>query len=56
MNTISESTTINNSSGYNWPVTVNGGTVANPVVVSFGNDISFNSDDQYWFSSKWFYY
>ena len=46
-NTISTSTTITNISSYDWPVTVSGGTSVSPVVVTFGEDITFNSTDQY---------
>ena len=49
MSTISTSTTLTNSdiSGYTWPATINGGTESNPVLVTFDDDISFNSASKY---------
>jgi hypothetical protein len=32
---------------YTWPVTVNGGTLANPVIISFSENISLSSVSQY---------
>ena len=46
MSTISTSTTISDISGYNWPVTINGGTESNPVKITFGNDITLDASNQ----------
>ena len=47
--TISESVTINNAdiSSYSWPVKVQGGTSSSPVIVTFGDDITFIYSSQY---------
>lgn len=38
---------LNNSSLYTWPITINGGTSSNPVVITFGDDISLNLTSKY---------
>ena len=48
-NIINASMTIFNTdiSGYSWPVTIANGTETNPVVVTFGDDITLDSTSQY---------
>jgi len=50
ISTISTSTTITQSTlaNYTWPVTINGGTSSNPVVVKFGSNLQF-TDSQHYF-------
>jgi hypothetical protein len=50
--TISVSTVItneelNNPSLYTWPITINGGTINNPVVITFGDDITLNTTSKF---------
>lgn len=50
--TISTSTTVtnanlNNSLIYTWPITINGGSLSTPTVITFGDNITFNSLSQY---------
>ena len=46
---ITANTTIHNSdvNSYSWPVTISGGTAGSPVVVSFGDDLSFSASNNY---------
>ena len=43
MSTISSSTTITNASSYTWPITINGGTVSSPVIITFGANLTLSS-------------
>jgi len=49
MSTISANTTITQSTigSYTWPVTINGGTSSNPVVVKFGSNLTFSNANNY---------
>lgn len=46
---ISTSTIFSQSdvSNYTWPITIEGGTQANPVIITFGTDLTFNALAQY---------
>ena len=37
---------------YTWPVTVNGGTLANPVIISFGENIILSNSSQYFITDS----
>ncbi len=49
--TITSSTIITNSqlSGYTWPITISGGSSSSPVVVTFGDDLTFKNSTNYFF-------
>ena len=46
-NTITSSTTITDINAYSWPITISNGSASNPIVVSFGNNLTLNSDTNY---------
>ena len=47
MTTISSSTTITDPSVYTWPITISGGILGTPVVITIGNDITLNNNNNY---------
>jgi hypothetical protein len=51
---LSTSTTITQSliNSYTWPVTVNGGTSTNPVIITFGENISITTVSQYFITGS----
>jgi hypothetical protein len=47
MSTISTSTTITDPTSYTWPITINGGTVSSPVIITFGTNLTLSSVSQF---------
>lgn len=45
--TIVTNANLNNGSIYTWPITIDGGTVTTPTIITFGDDITLNSTSKY---------